>query len=357
MFSNLFGSANKPTSVSDTSITFKVDYVDVEKKAPFVQTAQEALLSQGIQTEKIEDFSHKKISEANIAKSDMSGFMAAIHTAYQCHYNLKLSVSDFIILIGQGLSRHIEVNAEKLRKHFVNHEGKEKIQIRRDEFVKGQENDWSTVFGDFADEIKKRVKADVHGVIIDDTSVATPTTRIVSEIALMDAMKSYFKYEVMTLCGIPQVTLEGTTEDWQKLKDKVQKLVEMNKNDALELKWWLDKLVPVVDKICEAGINRKIDIAFWKEIYKHQGGSGGPFITGWITTFFPYLTDNVVNKLSGERIHSHKIPKQISQVPFIWNYMGNEIPMTFYGGFVGAEFERDNSTLKPVHFWSVNYNE
>jgi len=87
-----------------------------------------------------------------------------------------------------GLSIHIEKNAEKLRHYFVNYEGKEIIAISRNEFVKGQQNDWSTVFGEFAEEIKKRVKTDIHGVIIDDTSVATPMTRFVSEIALMGVM-------------------------------------------------------------------------------------------------------------------------------------------------------------------------
>jgi len=112
--------------------------------------------------------------------------MTAIHTAYANYYALKLYVSDFIILIGQSLSRHIEKRAEKLRYQFVTHDGKEKIEIRRDEFVKGEQNDWSTVFGEFTEEIKKRVKADVHGVIIDDASMATPITRIVSEITLME---------------------------------------------------------------------------------------------------------------------------------------------------------------------------
>ena len=34
------------------------------------------------------------------------------------------------MLIGQGLSTHINLNAEKLRKHFVNHEGKKTIEVK-----------------------------------------------------------------------------------------------------------------------------------------------------------------------------------------------------------------------------------
>jgi len=341
-------------STSENSVTFHVDKVELCKEVPSLMNAEMVLKIHGIQAANSEDFSHKDISEQKFIGGRIPGFMAAIHSAYARHYALKLSVSDFIILIGQGLSRHIEQNAEKLRHHFVNHEGKKKIEIRRDEFVKGQKNDWSTVFGDFAEEIKKRVKADVYGIVIDDTSIATPTTRIVSEITLMDAMKSFFDYRLMTCCGIPQITLDGTPEDWKKLQDKVGKLVEMNKDDCLELKWWLDELVPVVEKICEAGIHRKIDVDFWSEIYKSSGGSGGPYITGWITKFFPYLASNVVNQFY--EIVSGDIPKQISQVPFIWEYYGEEIPMTFCAGFLGAEFDKETGTVKPAHFWSVNYN-
>jgi len=345
----------QPSSMTENSVTFKVDKVELSDQKPYLETVQKALMDQGINIDNCEDFSHKGESEENIVSCNISGLMAAIHTAYADHYALKLSVSDFIILIGQGLSRHIEKHAEKLRYQFVNHEGKEIIRIHRDGFVKGQQNDWSTVFGDFADEIKKRVKADVHGVIIDDTSVATLTTRIVSEITLMDAMKSYFDYRVRTMCGIPQITLEGTPEDWQKLKDKVAKLVEMNKADCLSLKWWLDELVPLVDKICNAGIHRKIDTGFWSEIYKYKGGSGGPYITGWITTFFPYLADDKINSFSKNTITSIDFPKQISQVDFIWEYDGVEIPMLISGGFVGAEFDKETRTVKPAHFWSVTY--
>jgi len=348
----------EPISMTESSVTFFADPEELCEELPsYLQTAQMALKNQRIKIDTFEDFSHKDRSEANIVICDTPGFMSALHAAYACHYALELSVSDFIILIGQGLSRHIEKHAEKLRNQFVNHEGKEKIQIHRDHFVRGQQNDWSTVFGEFADEIKKRVKTDVYGVIIDDTSVATPTTRIVSEITLMDAMKSYFSYEVMTSCGIPQITLKGAPEDWQKLKDKVVKLVEMNKDDVLQLKWWLDVLVPVVDRICFAGIERKIDPDFWSEIYKYRDGSGGPRITGWIITFFPYLTENRVNSFPRYGVSSASIPKQICQVDFIWDYFGEKIPMIFYGGFLGGEFDKETFTMKPTHFWSVNYSQ
>ena len=39
------------------------------------------------------------------------------------------------------------------------------------------------------------------------------------------------------------------------------------KDNCLDLDWWLKNLVPVVDKLCEAGIDRKIDFEFWSNLY------------------------------------------------------------------------------------------
>ena len=206
--------------VEDTeqAFAFKVDKVEASKAFPRCSAA-EGIIRETIDSRaKFEDFSHRENTRTVFVGGNMPGFITAIHTAYQSHYPLKLTPSDFILLIGQGLSKHINRYPEELRSNFVSHEGKETMIIRRDEFVMGSQNDWSTVFGDFAEKIKKIVKADIYDVVVDDTAGTTKTTRIVSELALMDCAKSYFNYEAHTFCGIPMITLEGKKEDWEKVK-------------------------------------------------------------------------------------------------------------------------------------------
>jgi hypothetical protein len=43
-------------------------------------------------------------------------------------------------------------------------------------------------------------------------------------------------------CGISKVMLTGTLEDWQKVKEKTENLRKY------ECDWWLDFLLPVLDK-------------------------------------------------------------------------------------------------------------
>ena len=297
--------------------------------------------------------------------------IVAIDRAFEAHYYLKLSPSDFIIFIGQALAHHINQNAEKLRKNFVDHEGQADIIVQRMDISLGGNSDWSTVFEDFSKEIKKRVKNDIYDVVIDDTSGATPITKIVSEITLMNSMKNYFRFVLKGGCGLPKVTLKGTPEDWKKLQAKVEKLQEMNKDDCLQLDWWLTQLVPVVKKICDNAINRNPDRKFWGNIYKQSFEYTLDWVNGWITVFFPYLSgpnglypnpsvlsgDNVNFKYKGW--NPDHAPKGICEVPFIFKDVitGQEAKLHFYGGHMGGKYNKDDDTLEIAYFWCVAHDK
>ena len=59
---------------------------------------------------------------------------------------------------------------------------------------------------------------------------------------LMDSFKEYFSYIVYTECGIPKITLEGTVDDWKKLRDRALGLAQY------DLVWWVEALEPVLDQ-------------------------------------------------------------------------------------------------------------
>lgn len=49
----------------------------------------------------------------------------------------------------------------------------------------------------------------------------------------------------------------------------------------------------------------------------------------------------------------HKIPDGISRAPFVWNYLGQNISMTFESGFVSAAELHESSVLRPHVTWCV----
>jgi len=78
-------------------------------------------------------------------------------------------------------------------------------------------------------------------------STTTDTDRVVAGITLMATLSTYFKFEESTMCGIPEVTLLGTVEDWEMLKAKFDRLLEFEVNGHDYMARWHAMLVKVGD--------------------------------------------------------------------------------------------------------------
>lgn len=282
-----------------------------------------------------------------------NGFLSTVHQAYNDHRPLALSPDHFWLTIAQGLAKHINLNAEKLRHKFVDFEGKKQIIVERNGFKKGSpNNDWEDCFDEFSEKIQSYI-GKKRDLIVSDFSTTGHIEKAASEVVLMDAVQSYFSYMVKTLCGFPSITLEGEVEDWEKLLDKVYYMSELG------LTWWTDYLIPVIDKVLDS-TKGNVDKDFWNSFLKVGGGSGGPYISGWINVLFPYLKDNRVNNYiskwaknsgMGSGPTPEVFPCGLSSVPFVWNYFGNMINMRFVAGVIGAS--QDNLTLRPQTGWAV----
>src|SRR6185437_10997861 len=82
----------------------------------------------------------------------LHGFVATAHVAFDRHHPLVLSPDDVWLCLAQGLATHIGEHAEALRSRLVRHEGKVKLTVRRDGFVKGSpSNDWPGMFAELPD--------------------------------------------------------------------------------------------------------------------------------------------------------------------------------------------------------------
>ncbi|WP_437841812.1 DUF4419 domain-containing protein [Sorangium sp. So ce1153] len=324
------------------------------------------------------------------------GLLAAVGTAFRQHYPLALTPDAVWLAIAQGFAAHVKANAERLRGKFVRHEGQAELRVRRDDFVKGSpENPWPEVFSSFSEQVAAHIGRQ-RDLVVCDFSTTGPCERAASEIVLLDAMRSYFKYSFETACGIPSITLEGTVEDYRRIRRRVQALSEY------DLSWWTEALLPIVDRFIDA-FEGRIDVAFWRSLFKLHDESGGPFITGWINAFFPYLDiygdlarNRAIHKdlafmhlKAGEReggrekgfdpapvghstgdegfddLNEHfdyldrnsmnegHAPSGLSAVSFTWDYLLQQLPMEFLGGFVGIAQDEDTLALRPAIGWAV----
>lgn len=290
----------------------------------------------------------------------MHGFVATLRAAFDHHLPLALSPDDVWLCIAQGFAAHVNANAEALRDRFVRHPGTATITVRRDEFRKGApDNPWPTVFAEFSDQIAAHIGRK-RDLVVADYSTTGPVERAASEVVLLDAMRSYFEYEFVSLCGIPAVTLLGTEEDWRRVRTRVENLAEF------DLGWWCKALLPVLDQFVAASRGRA-DAEFWQSFYKLNSASGGPYVTGWCNALFPYVLDYQGGLVGNRWASSWKeglrevmgggttdtgFPPGLSSAPFRWNDRGTVHPMRFVGGFAGIAQSTDG-TVRPAQAWAV----
>ena len=160
-----------------------------------------------------------------VANVQWHPFVAAVHLAFDEHRPLVLSPDMLWLLVAQGFANHVNANAEALRPQFVAHPGKETINVRRDDFVKGSPaNPRPQVFEEFSGGIREHIGAATHDLLLPRFSTTGPTEKAAAEVVLMDAMQAFFDFQLHTLCGIPQIVLEGTHHDWQLLAERTRAL-------------------------------------------------------------------------------------------------------------------------------------
>lgn len=345
-------------------IKFKLADVKVaEKLLPEVEYRQAIEKRIGSPVESYSQVNKKLVS------SHLHPFVQAVFDAFREHRPLAISPDMVWLLITQGFAEHVNNNAELLRKKFVTYQGKKLINVRRDDFIKGElNNPWEEVFPEFAKAIKADVGAELHQLVIASFSTTGNIEKAAFEITLMDAMKNYFSYKSITYCGIPFITLEGTPEDWRLIVSKAKQLRQY------ELDWWIDELIPILEQF-SAAAQGKVDETFWNGMFKYippKGNSGGiPYINGWIIKFFPYLTTlhythgtTVQDEIRRNPFLSQTSVKLtgfdfedfsggLSKANFQWDYLGQIYKMDFFAGFVGVSQDAKTKTLRPEIGWAV----
>ncbi len=122
------------------------------------------------------------------------------------------------LLISQGFAQHVNANHESLRDYFVNFSGKQSLIVQSDKQLEDPTLSWNEIFPQFTEQIKKQVgNSHLVETLTCNFSTTTSLEKIVSEITIMESVKSYFEFIIIRIvCGIPEITLEGTPEDWEK---------------------------------------------------------------------------------------------------------------------------------------------
>ena len=294
----------------------------------------------------------------------------AVHTAYAGHLPLILSPDHIWVTILQGVGIH---NSQSGQQCYDQESLSDAGSVVCDS--------WNSVASSvqFGLDAKLPVEVTIPFLPFSTTSGA-------ANMAAMTALATPYEdnrcYDTKTYCGIPNITLSGTPQDWELLQKKVESLLS---NCSLD--WWLCALTPVLAEFVSASKGQE-DVSFWRNIYRFkpdqpQEGSGCWEASGWITTLYPYITQRTkglyhrnehlssicnstgfqwsveptdksdvcpdVPKLPS--INTQDFPSGLTSIKVECKANGDRLLVV--GGFVGKCSQNDTHAMTPVLGWFV----
>ena len=368
------------------SISFSVADVEVDKT--LLKTITQAQVFEHKLASKIEATSCKGDDYVDTYYDFTHHFLSMLSKAFTHHKPIAFGPDHLWLLICQGFAEHIRLDPKKWSTDLIDFEGKTTIEIEKNDFLKGNPNNpWEDVFSELTKATDAYLKEDLKEILILDFSTTGPKEKAAYEIAFLDAMSAYFVYEVYTLCGIPEITLEGVKDDYLKIKTQMQKL------KRFDLEWWIEPLDEILDKII-ASFDGEIDTVFWNSIFKQNNMSGGPHVNGWILKFFPYIKktvremsgkmnltigyrqEDVVQIIKRQEISPNEFitklllkniivwqneqdytasdfPVGMSKAPFKWIFPLKSYDMYFFAGFLGVKEDPETNCLYCEINWAI----
>ena len=306
-------------------------------------------------------------NETEFYNFEKKSLIQGLSLAYKNHFPIIISPDMIWILILQGYSRYMEKYAENDREKYVNFEGQKTLYINRGnlQLSSATEKDWAGIMDECVEQISQYVGKETISNLKSDFSTTNDTTLVVSHTSIMSAMKQYFKYEVLFEgCGVSYIILEGSLEDWKKIKSKLNYLSKFS------LDWWTEHLIPIIDNIIKTkeyydahkNINNEL-IEFWKDMIKVKDSYDIYFpdiINGWIIKFIPKL-DEEKPKLY-EELHEKDIPEQIISCPLkIIELIEDKFKIVYTcdlaSGFFGMIQDKKTLAVKPVIGYAISVDK
>ena len=88
--------------------------------------------------------------------------------------------------------------------------------------------------------MNENIIGDLIDILTPNFSTTSLNLKQTAQITMMSSTKHFFKYDLYICgCGISYINLEGTSEDWEKIKEKAEKLREYVLNGERKIKSYI----------------------------------------------------------------------------------------------------------------------
>ena len=299
-------------------------------------------------------------SEKSFIPTNIHPFIYAAHKAFAEHRPLIISPDAVWLMISQGTLIHISENPETFPILSKELKGSAQYSFDKDERMPNSNEDWLSLLNKFSQKAKDKYNTPINDFCKPAFTTTSKNISNAFKICKMTSRSEQFQFGLFSLCGIPEIKLEGKTEDWKKILNKIKYL------ETIGLSEWADHLKPVLKEFISAS-EGKIDTKFWNSFYQFNNECGDGSISGWILNFFPYNAKGSMRHLV--KAHSADILKNIpdsnpnmsfpsgrNHLPFSWGNKGTKVKMRFEAGFMGISQDPQTLALKAEINWAVIKN-
>jgi len=220
---------------------------------------------------------------SKVVRVNNNGLVGSCILAYNLHKPIEFRPDDFLLLLGIQVSFCMEKNAKKYMTNLVYHEGKKELSVK----VRSVK-DMDLFIGKVVEKIKAEASGTLLNALTPEFTTTTNVDILVANATLMSVYKHYFNYNISVGCGLPEVVLLGTVEDWVLLREKCKSV----KKIMTDMDVFFDKFDQVIEGLVKTRLlssSKETDYPevteFWADMCKRTSVTGylpEPAYDGWI---------------------------------------------------------------------------
>jgi len=215
------------------------------------------------------------------------GFVGTVAEAYSKHHNLSIRPDDIWQAIISQFAFYVLAREDELRDTFVDFEGKKELKLLFGGSMKTF-TAWDSVPLLFLDLLDENIKSPgIREWYLPNFTTTTDADKVGAAAAAMCTFQNYFTYAVGFVCGIPQISLLGSVEDWEQLRQRIERLDTFDDGTGILTEKWVPMLRHILDEFvvsAKSGSGNNLD--FWDQIM-HSATLPymGEKLSGWILAF------------------------------------------------------------------------
>lgn len=256
------------------------------------------------------------------------GYLNTLSTAYSRHRNVVLNPHDVWFIVLNEIADYVNAHSDECSAIFTNG-------------MTGKKTVITVPTSDVTEIDPTLIVAELNNyfpayAFIPSLSTAGKPEMTAMCAALSGGVQRYYQYMTF-MCGIPEVKVGGTAEDWQTLLGMTAEIAMMFKTAGVrDMVLYLVRVADILDQIQRSFF---MDLTeFWKDIFTQKNvGSGGQLnVNGWFTKLYfeeqkEYRIDTIQMSIATLRYKNLETNKE-----FIAGYGG--FYMVEKDGFLTTEY-------------------